>query len=223
MKTLAIDTALQSCSAAVIDDDALLAHQRLDLEKGHAERLAPLVAETLNEAGLCLGNIDRVGVTTGPGGFSGIRVGLSFARGLALGSKVNVMGVNTFVALGVGRDLTQNVAVLIAGPRGQAYGALLRPDLSEIMPPFMDETVQVVKRIENAVSENIHLIAAMRGRDFTYPANWETLGVREQVSTPALARYCATASPANRPPAPLYLREADAVPAKLSAFAGLLS
>src|SRR5271154_5493324 len=86
MLILAIDTALDACSAGVLDTDAgkLIAHESLPMKRGHAEALMPLIARIMKESGVAFASLDRIAVTTGPGSFTGLRVGLSAARGIAL-------------------------------------------------------------------------------------------------------------------------------------------
>ncbi|HXI85963.1 MAG TPA: tRNA (adenosine(37)-N6)-threonylcarbamoyltransferase complex dimerization subunit type 1 TsaB, partial [Parvularculaceae bacterium] len=102
MIVLGLDTALKSCSAAIVENGSLRAEARLPLEKGHAEHLAPMVAALFREAQIGPRGIDRVGVVVGPGAFAGVRVGLAFARGLALGTEIRIVGVTSLAALAAG-------------------------------------------------------------------------------------------------------------------------
>ena len=86
MRVLAIDTALAACSAAVLDTEhngGIVASESLPMVRGHAEALLPLLQRVMQAAGLTFPDIDRIAVTTGPGSFTGLRVGLSAARGIA--------------------------------------------------------------------------------------------------------------------------------------------
>ena len=89
MKILSLDTAMAACSAAVVDTDAgsPLAAAFVPMERGHAEALPPMVSEVLQVAGLDIRHIDRIAVTTGPGTFTGVRIGLAFARGTRTGPR----------------------------------------------------------------------------------------------------------------------------------------
>src|SRR5262245_38003735 len=84
MLILALDTALGACAAAVLDTRAnkMIAMESQAMKRGHAEALMPLVARVMKESGLPFAALDRVAVTTGPGSFTGLRVGLSAARGI---------------------------------------------------------------------------------------------------------------------------------------------
>src|SRR5260370_34990952 len=86
MRLLAIDTALDACSVTVFDTerDRPLSIESREIGRGHAELLVPLVDQTMKAAGVKFDGIDRIAVTVGPGSFTGLRVGLSAARGFAL-------------------------------------------------------------------------------------------------------------------------------------------
>lgn len=100
MLILAIDTALDACAAGVLDTDAgkLIARESLAMKRGHAEALMPLVARVIKASGVRFTDLDRIAVTTGPGSFTGLRVGLSAARGIALAASKPVVGVTTLTA-----------------------------------------------------------------------------------------------------------------------------
>lgn len=98
MRILAIDTAAGACSAAVWDDGRV--HQRLlEMSRGHAEALVPLVLATLADAGRGFAELDLLAVTIGPGAFTGLRIGLAAARGLALATGLPCVGVTTLEAV----------------------------------------------------------------------------------------------------------------------------
>lgn len=122
MSLLAIDTTGPDCAATIADADGRrLAGRRLTIGRGHAERLAPLVAELLNEAGLAARDLDRIGVAIGPGSFAGTRVGVAFARGLALATGAEAAGVSNLAVLARMADpLLQNrIAVIHDARRGE--------------------------------------------------------------------------------------------------------
>jgi tRNA threonylcarbamoyladenosine biosynthesis protein TsaB len=100
MLILAIDTALDACAAAVLDTEAgkLIAHESQAMKRGHAEALMPLIARVIAQSAVAFASLDRIVVTTGPGSFTGLRVGLSAARGIALAANRPVVGVTTLTA-----------------------------------------------------------------------------------------------------------------------------
>src|ERR1700733_8151321 len=97
MKILAVDTALGACSAALLEGETVLAHRFVAMERGHAEALAPMVEEIM--AGHGFASLDRLAVTTGPGTFTGHRVGLAFMRGLKVALHLPLAGVTTLSAM----------------------------------------------------------------------------------------------------------------------------
>jgi tRNA threonylcarbamoyladenosine biosynthesis protein TsaB len=100
MLILAIDTALDACSAAVLDTDAsnIVAQESQPMKRGHAEALMPLIARVMKASTVAFASLDRIAVTTGPGSFTGLRVGLSAARGIALAASRPVVGLTTLTA-----------------------------------------------------------------------------------------------------------------------------
>jgi tRNA threonylcarbamoyladenosine biosynthesis protein TsaB len=100
MLILAIDTALDACAAGVLDTrtSKLIAHESLLMKRGHAEALMPLLARVMAQSGIAFADLDRIAVTTGPGSFTGLRVGLSAARGIGLAAGKPVVGITTLTA-----------------------------------------------------------------------------------------------------------------------------
>src|SRR5215475_4279006 len=100
MLILAIDTALDACAAAVLDTSAgkIIAQESQPMKRGHAEALMPLLARVMKASGVAFAALDRIAVTTGPGSFTGLRVGLSAARGIGLAAGKPVIGVTTLWA-----------------------------------------------------------------------------------------------------------------------------
>jgi tRNA threonylcarbamoyladenosine biosynthesis protein TsaB len=100
MLILAIDTALDACAAGVLDTGAgkLIAQESQAMKRGHAEALMPLIARVIKQSGIAFAGLDRIAVTTGPGSFTGLRVGLSAARGIALAANKPVVGLTTLTA-----------------------------------------------------------------------------------------------------------------------------
>lgn len=94
MIVLALDTACEICAAALMRDNVLLAATSDVLGKGHAEFLPGQIEAIIKEAGVSFNDIDRIAVNIGPGSFTGIRVGVAMARGLALALKKTAVGVN---------------------------------------------------------------------------------------------------------------------------------
>ena len=95
VKLLAIDTACASCSAALWTDGVIVSSRSCEMARGQAEALMPMVAEVMQEAQADFAALDLIGVTIGPGSFTGLRTGLAAARGLALARSLPLVGVTT--------------------------------------------------------------------------------------------------------------------------------
>lgn len=100
MLILAIDTALENCAVALLDTDStrMLASETQAMSRGHAEALMPMIARVMDAGEIDYSALDRIAVTTGPGSFTGLRVGISAARGLGLAANKPVVGVTTLSA-----------------------------------------------------------------------------------------------------------------------------
>ncbi|MDZ4375405.1 MAG: tRNA (adenosine(37)-N6)-threonylcarbamoyltransferase complex dimerization subunit type 1 TsaB, partial [Phenylobacterium sp.] len=116
---LALDTCLNACSVAVLDGETVLAHHREVMARGHQERLAPMAQAAMAEAGRAFSDLDRIGVTVGPGSFTGLRVGVAFAKGLASAQGRPAVGVSTLEALAAGSPGL--VAAALDARRDQLY------------------------------------------------------------------------------------------------------
>jgi len=124
MLILALDTTLAACSVALWRDGCILAHKNEDMARGHSERLIPMVKEVMGDAEVEFGDLTRIAATVGPGSFTGVRIALAAARGLALARGIPLVGVTTLevVAFAALRDAAEKspvTAVIDAG----------RPDL----------------------------------------------------------------------------------------------
>jgi tRNA threonylcarbamoyladenosine biosynthesis protein TsaB len=145
MLVLAIDTALDACAAAVLDTDAtkLIAQESLPMKRGHAEALMPLIARVMKASGIAFAALDRIAVTTGPGSFTGLRVGLSAARGIALAAGKPVVGLTTLTAYAapfVGENSEHPIISAIDARHDHVYfqvvsgdgGSLIKPKVAPI-------------------------------------------------------------------------------------------
>jgi tRNA threonylcarbamoyl adenosine modification protein YeaZ len=104
----------------LVSGDQVLCAKLEEMSRGQAERLMPLLQEVLTEAGKDWPDLDRIGVGIGPGNFTGIRISVSAARGLAMGLDIPAVGVSTFEAIALDAP---NRVPSVAAPRGQAYVA----------------------------------------------------------------------------------------------------
>ncbi len=204
MIVLAIDTAGTGCSAALYDSnrDIVLGAAGEDIGRGHAERLMAFVDGALEAAGLDLPAIDRIAVTIGPGSFTGIRVGVAAARGLALALGIPAVGVSTLSALAADKD--GPLLVAIDAKRDEVYWQTFAADGSEATPPAI-ATLEDARVIAQAHEGRIVGSASALLRE---GAAAEADGV--DIAT--VARLGARLDPQNHLPKPLYLRGPDAKP-----------
>jgi len=218
MLVLAIDTALDACSAALVDaeGDRALASESREIGRGHAEHLLPLVDGVMKAAGVKFGDIDRFAVTIGPGSFTGLRVGLSAARGFGLVTKKPVVGISTlaaFTAPLITQDQAVPVVAAIDAKHGNPYMQMVGVGGRTLVTPRaagLRETVRAVAlgpvRI---VGNGAEMLAAH------WPAKAPQPVLVEQRVAPDIewiARIGAAADPAQAAPKPLYLKLPDAQP-----------
>src|SRR5271167_2560005 len=139
MRVLAIDTALGACSAAVLDTAfGGIVASSLPMARGHAEALMPLLARVMKQSGMAFGDIDRVVVTTGPGSFTGLRVGIAAARGLALAVGIPAVGVSTLSAYAapyLGADDKSPVVAAIDARHDHVYLQVFGPGGRSLISP----------------------------------------------------------------------------------------
>jgi tRNA threonylcarbamoyladenosine biosynthesis protein TsaB len=173
------------------------------MQQGHQERLAPLVSEVVAESGVGFDAIDRVAVSVGPGSFTGLRVGLAFAKGLGLALDIPVLGVDSLEAIAASGDRTGLGLALIDARRGQAY--VRRFDAAKPVGP--SEAVAVETLIAGSAPDWV----AGPGVGLVAPV-WPGAAFDDRAATDpvALARLADGADPAAHPPEPVYLRAPDA-------------
>ncbi|MEP0563146.1 MAG: tRNA (adenosine(37)-N6)-threonylcarbamoyltransferase complex dimerization subunit type 1 TsaB, partial [Paracoccaceae bacterium] len=119
-KILAFDTSGPHCAAALLENDAIFGETILEMKRGQAEALMPLLEETLAARGLAWGDLDALAVGVGPGNFTGIRIGVSAARGLALALGIPAIGVSAFEAMAF-QHMGESCLICLPAPRDQAY------------------------------------------------------------------------------------------------------
>jgi tRNA threonylcarbamoyl adenosine modification protein YeaZ len=217
MTLLAIDTAASLCAACVHDSEtgAELGREVLDIGKGHAERLIGVIENTLRQAGLAYADLDRIGVSIGPGSFTGVRVGVATARGLALALGVPAIGVNTLEALAAEAHQKfpgRTILATIDGRRGDLYGAVHAADGAVLSAPAAISTgdaVLLARRYDAALAGNgADAILAVAGEKppFDTGLRGATADIR------FYAMLAAQRQATGERPKPLYLRGADAKP-----------
>ena len=208
MIILALDTCLAACSVAVLDGERVLARRVEPMLRGHQERLAPLTGEVMAQAGLSFDKLQRVGVTVGPGSFTGLRVGLAFAKGLGAALGVPVVGVGVLEALAapLAGDPGTIFPVLEA-KRGQVFLQAFSGGEPLMAPDGLAIETAVARLAELASSGPITLIGT--GTAHLAGAAPDARVVEADHADPVAVARLAAARPVV-PPRPLYLRAPDA-------------
>ena len=188
---LGFDTSAAHCAAALLSDDRIVARAFAPMARGQVEHLMPLLEDVLGSGGADWGDLSALGVGIGPGNFTGIRISVSAARGLALSLGIPAVGVSTLEAAAFGK--VRPVTVRRDARRSMVYQQdfLPRGDTTpELVPADQPAAHPLADLSDDALAEAIARIAATRWQDRPTP------------------------------PAPLYLRAADAAPDRASRHTG---
>ncbi|HUD89453.1 MAG TPA: tRNA (adenosine(37)-N6)-threonylcarbamoyltransferase complex dimerization subunit type 1 TsaB [Xanthobacteraceae bacterium] len=218
MRVLAIDTALGACSAAVLDTEqgGITASESLAMTRGHAEALMPLLARLMEQAAVKFLDLDRIVVTTGPGSFTGLRVGIAAARGIALAAEISAVGVSTlsaYAAPHLAADTTAAVVVAIDARHGHVYLQVFAPGGRTIVAPRLAPLSEAVHAATETPARLVGT-AALAVADKLAAAGLAPLVVDARAAPDIawVARMGAAVPEGQSPPAPLYLRAPDAQP-----------
>ena len=211
MKILSIDTAMAACSAAVLDTDAALplAAAFVPMERGHAEALPPMVAMVMEASGLQIAEIDRIVVTTGPGTFTGVRIGLAYARGLGLARGIPVIGVDSLTAIAANEEARAPLLVVSDARNAEVYAAVFDAHRRLISGPHV-----TTAKAAGADLPSESLVLGTAAESVMTAALRNDL-VRSHAGDLPVAAHFARLAPEILPgdmPAPLYLRPPDAKP-----------
>jgi tRNA threonylcarbamoyladenosine biosynthesis protein TsaB len=224
MNMLAFDTCFDACSVCVARwSDGVVVELASALERfqtGHAERLVPMIDEAMGRAGATFAELDRLAVTVGPGTFTGTRIGIAAARGLALATGAEVVGASSLAVMAevAGHELgarapDEDMAVAVDARRGEVYVQLFAAGERNASSPML-LTVEDAARLGGGgpllvVGSGAAAVAAAAERAGR-PATARLAGLLPTAS--ALARMAAGLAPAEGPLQPLYLRPPDAKP-----------
>ena len=187
---LAIDTAAPRLQLALLRADGVVDTSIDELAQGHAELLFPRLAALLARNGVAYADLTRIAVTTGPGSFTGLRIGLSAARGLGLALAIPVLGIPSLLAISLSAAAGRPVVVLLDARREEAY-------FQRFSAP--GDPIDAARLLPIAVAR-ASVPAGMALLETPFP------------DVSVLARFAATADPASFPPEASYVRGADAKP-----------
>jgi tRNA threonylcarbamoyl adenosine modification protein YeaZ len=218
VRVLAIDTALEACSAAILDTERAdaVTSRSVPMTRGHAEALMPLIAAVMSEADMEFGDLDRVAVTVGPGSFTGLRVGVAAARGIALATGKPAVGLTTLAALAApffAADEGEAVLAVINARHDRVYMQLFGSGRRSLVAPQIASTRTAI-RAATASPTRIVGNAAKLIVD-AWPDNAPTPLMVSAVQAPDIAwvaRLGAASEDLTAPVRPLYLSDADAHP-----------
>jgi tRNA threonylcarbamoyladenosine biosynthesis protein TsaB len=220
MLILAIDTALDACAAAVLDTEAgrLLAQESQAMKRGHAEALMPLIGRVIEASGTAFASLGRIAVTTGPGSFTGLRVGLSAARGIALAANIPVVGITTLAAYAapvVSENAEHPVISAIDARHDHVYLQVVSGNGSALVRP---RVAPIAEALDAGRFGTPHIVGNAAG---ILAERWPPHAARPFEVDPQPApdiRWVgwlgAAVSPNTAPARPFYLRPPDAKPAK---------
>ncbi|MEJ6393776.1 tRNA (adenosine(37)-N6)-threonylcarbamoyltransferase complex dimerization subunit type 1 TsaB [Gymnodinialimonas sp. 2305UL16-5] len=203
---LAFDTSGPWVVTALLDGGNLLAERRLDMPKGQGQHLMSLIEDTLGHANTTLQDLAAIGVGTGPGNFTGIRIAVAAARGLALALDIPAIGVTGFDALYHGRS--DDALVAIPGPRNSFYAQAFGTCRSAPQLVGSDAALPPLDAARNPA------LIASPGAALP-ERSWHPLTARIDGPplAPSIARVAAQRLSQPQPrPAPLYVQPPDAAP-----------
>jgi len=143
MKVLGIDTSAIVCSVALVSNRRVLSQKTLSDGLTHSETLLPLVKETLSECGMHLNDLDGIAISNGPGSFTGLRIGISTVKGLAVSAQLPCVGVSTLEALALNAiDMEgYTVCALMDARRGEFYNAIFRIENGKLIRLCEDRAI----------------------------------------------------------------------------------
>jgi tRNA threonylcarbamoyladenosine biosynthesis protein TsaB len=220
MLILAIDTALDACAAGVLDTDAgkLIAQESASMKRGHAEALMPLIGRVIKASGIGFADLDRIAVTTGPGSFTGLRVGISAARGIALAADKPVVGVTTLAAYAApavnqGGDLP--VISAIDARHDHVYLQVVAGNGSPLVWPRVAPVAEALEAARfgapHLVGNAANILAERWPADAPAPVE---INAQPAPDIAWVSWLAAAVTPDTAPARPFYLRAPDAKPQK---------
>jgi tRNA threonylcarbamoyladenosine biosynthesis protein TsaB len=214
VRVLAVDTTTERGSVAVTEDDSVCGEVRVASSEGHSRRLLPAVDFLLQSLGLRPGDLDAFAVTTGPGSFTGLRVGLSTVQGLALGAARPCLGLSALDVLAARiAGAAPALVALMDAYRGEVYGGIYDEEGRLSGRPSVERPEALVARapevaafVGDGAQRHRELILSLRPRAVFPVRSLFLAGTLGRMAAPRLKRGEGIAPAALRP---LYLREPD--------------
>lgn len=211
---LGFDTSGHFCAAALLSGEEIVSSSSEDMSRGQAERLIPILEACLATAGVDWSRLDALAVGTGPGNFTGTRIAVSAARGLALGLGIPAVGVSTFEAVALAYP-TEAALVLLPAPRERAYAQLMISGEPSGNPRLIDPTEPPI----DLPTRKATILVGHRASDVARHLGLKAIDIDPATLTDRASRIARIAARRLRDgtvttdrPAPLYVRPADAAP-----------
>lgn len=218
MRILAIDTALGACSACVLDagESAPVAREQVAMERGHAEALMPMIERVMNAVEGGFSSLDRVAVTIGPGSYTGLRVGISAARAIALAAGIPAIGVTTLAATAaplVGRESGRVIASALDAKHGQVWFQALNAQGKQLVS-IRQVSYRDAARAIGAGPVSLVGSAAMAVANEAWAIGLDAYVIDETKAPDVtwVARLGLIADPETAPARPLYLKAPETTP-----------
>jgi tRNA threonylcarbamoyladenosine biosynthesis protein TsaB len=216
MRVLAIDTALEVCAVGVFDLDGRdpVASESRPMARGHAEALMPLLARVMDAAAIEFSDLDRIAVSVGPGSFTGLRVGIAAARGIALATGKPAVGVSTLAAQAAPHcaGAASSVVAAIDAHHDLVYVQVFGSDRCELAAPALLSSAEAVRAVPPGEAILVGSGAALLAAQWPSTLKPPLIDTRRVPELTWIARLGAAADAAQAVPKPLYLRAADARP-----------
>jgi tRNA threonylcarbamoyladenosine biosynthesis protein TsaB len=217
MRVLAIDTALEACAAAVLDTESgKVTSESVPMLRGHAEALMPLLERVMKQADTAFAALDRIAVTTGPGSFTGLRVGIAAARGIALATGKPAIGLTTLAAYAaplIAHDDKTAVAVAIDARHQHVYLQVFGPGGRTLVAPRIASVTEAVRAAGSGAVRIVGTGAALLAT--AWPSSEAPPVLVDEARAPDIvwvARLAVAADDSAGEPKPLYLRAPDTQP-----------
>ncbi|MCP4560908.1 MAG: tRNA (adenosine(37)-N6)-threonylcarbamoyltransferase complex dimerization subunit type 1 TsaB [Bosea sp.] len=218
MRILAIDTALGACSACVLDagEPEPVAIEQTAMERGHAEALMPMIERVMAKVEGGFSSLDRVAVTIGPGSYTGLRVGISAARAIALAAGIPAIGISTLAASAapfIGREGGRVVAAAVDAKHGQVWFQAMNAQGKQLVSVRQVNHRDAARAI-GAGPVSLVGSAALAVANEAWAIGLDALVVDDAKAPDVtwVARLGMIADPESAPPRPLYLKAPETTP-----------
>lgn len=224
MKILAIDTSANVATAAVLEDERLICEYVVNNKKTHSQTIMVIIDTILKQAELDISDIDVLAVANGPGSFTGLRIGISVAKGLFFGNGKKIIGISTLEALGYNLPYCKNIICpIMDARRSQVYNAVYKWEeetLKEIKKPraisideVLDEFLESDEKIVflgDGVSPNLEKIKETLGERAIFAPASCNLQKASTLGVIAKKRYEEKKAVKSHELRPVYLRKSQA-------------